>query len=79
MDTFIIQYNCRFRYLVVIIHGIVYVHKYENYKFDPPFLSFQAKKIFFVKSKFYPMTEISGAGDKFGFDGCTLLLKCEDN
>ena len=38
------QFNYRYRYLVVIIDANLYVHKYEKSKFDPPFLSFQAKK-----------------------------------
>ena len=37
MDIYIMQYNYRTRYLVVI-DGDVYVYKYGKYKFDPPFL-----------------------------------------
>ena len=61
MDIFIMQYNYRSRYLV--INGDVYVYKYENYKFDPPILTFQANNIFIGKSKFSQMTEFSGAND----------------
>ena len=43
------QYNYRYGYLVVIIDGNVYVYKNEKYKFDPPFLFFQAKNIFLGK------------------------------
>ena len=58
----------------------VYVYKYEKYKFDPPFLSVQAKNFFIVISKVCPMTEFSGAADKIvSFFRNTLLLECEDN
>ena len=53
------QFNFRYRYLVVIIDANVYVYKNEKYKFDPPFLCFQAKNIFFGKSEICPMTEFS--------------------
>ena len=72
MDIYIMQYNYRYRYLAVIIDANVYVYKYEKYKFDPPFLSFQAKNIFIGKSKVCPMTEFSGAVDEIDFDGNTL-------
>ena len=49
MAVCILQYNHRYRYLIVIIDAIVSVNKHENYKFDPPFLSFQAKNIFICK------------------------------
>ena len=45
------QHNYRNRYLVVI-DGDVFVYKYEKYKFDPPFLSFQAKMFLLVHQKF---------------------------
>ena len=47
--------------------------------FDPPFLFFQAKKIFIGKSKVCQMTDFSGAGDKIDSDGNTLFLECEYN
>ena len=73
-------YNYRDEYLVVIIDSIVYVYKYEICKFDPSLFSFQAKGIFFCKSKVCPMTEFSGAvNNSSRFDGNTLLLECEDN
>ena len=44
MDNYMMQYNYRSRYLVVINKNTyVSVYKYENYKFDQPFLSFQVK------------------------------------
>ena len=46
MKIFVRQFNYRSRFLVVI-DGDVYVYKYETYKFDQPFLSFQPKNIFF--------------------------------
>ena len=59
----------------------MYVYKYGKFKFETPFLSFQAKKNFICKSKVCPMTGFSGSGtgDKIDFDGKTLLLECEDN
>ena len=39
------QFNYRYRYLVVIIDANLYVYKYEKCELDPPFLSFQAKKL----------------------------------
>ena len=76
MDIFMIQYNYRPKYLV-IIDGDVYVYKYEKCKFDEPFLSFKPKHIFIGKSKV--ITEFSGADDNPDFDGNTLLLELEDN
>ena len=72
------QYNNRSRYLVVI-DGDVCVYKHKKCKFDQPFLSFQAKHTFIVKSKVCEMTEISGAKDISDFDGNTILLECADN
>ena len=46
------QFTYRYRFLVVIIDAYVYVYKYEKYKFDPHFLSFQAKKFLLVNQKF---------------------------
>ena len=40
---------------------------------------FKPKQILIGKSKVGDMTDFSGAGDKDGFDGNTLLLECEDN
>ena len=48
-------------------------------KFDQPFLSFQAKNVFFGKSKICSMTEISGALKNSNFGGKTILLDCEDS
>ena len=59
MDIYIMQHKYRNQYLVVI-DGDVYVYKYDKYKFDPPFLSFEPKHIFIGKSKVYDMTEFSG-------------------
>ena len=73
-----IQYNNRFKYLVVI-DGDVYVYKYEKSKFDQPILSFKPKHNFIGKSKVCPMTQFSGANDSSGFDGNTLLLECDNN
>ena len=77
MDTFIMQYNCRYRFLVVI-DGYVYVYKNEKCKFDQPFISFQPKHMFIGKSKVCAMTEFSvAAGNNSDFDGNTLLLECQ--
>ena len=48
MDIFKTQYNYRSRYLVVR-DGDVYVYKFENYKFDQPFLSFRTNSFFIGK------------------------------
>ena len=79
MDIFIMHYNYRNKYLVVIIDTSVYVYKQKICKFDPPLFSFQARKIFIGKSKICLMTEVSGAGDKIDFDGNTLLIECEND
>ena len=74
------QYNYLSKYLVVIIENTyVSVYKYEKYKFDQPFLSFQAKNIFIGISKICSMTEFSGALKNSNFDGNTILLECEDS
>ena len=78
MDISKLQYIYRNRFLVTI-DGNVYVYKYEKYKIDKPFLSFNPKHIFLAKSKVCEMTEFCGAEDKEQFDGKTLLLECEDN
>ena len=79
MDIFIMQYNNESKNLVVI-DDIVYVYKYEKYKFDKPFISFKPKHIFSGKSKVCDMTEFSWiANNSSGFDGNTLLLECENN
>ena len=75
MDIYIIQYNYRSRYLVVINeNNYVSVYKYEKYKFDQPFLSFPAKNVLTGKTKICEMTEFSGALDNSNFDGNTILL-----
>ena len=49
MDNYIMQYNYRSRFLVVINeNAYISVYKYEKYQFDQPFLYFQEKKILFV-------------------------------
>ena len=48
--------------------------KYENFIFDPPFVSFQARIFPFGKSKVCEKTEFSGAGDSSDFDGNTILF-----
>ena len=73
MYIFKMQYNyCNI--FLVLIHGDVYVNIFDECKFDQPFFSFQAKNIFIGKSIVCPMTEFSGAEDKEGFDGNTLLI-----
>ena len=78
MDIFMMQYNYRSKYLV-IINGDVYVYKYEKCKFDQPFLSFKPKHCFIGKSKVCEMTQFSEANDSSDFDGNTLLIEVEDN
>ena len=79
MDIYMMQYNFRSRYLVVINENTyVSVYNYEKSKFDQPFLSFQAKNIFIGKSRVCQLTEISGAMDNSNFDGNTILLEVED-
>ena len=79
MDIYIMQYNYRNKYLVVIV-GDVYVYIYDKYKFDPPFLSFEPKHIFIGKSKVCERAEFSGAANIINsdFEGITLLLEVED-
>ena len=78
MDIYIMQYNYRSRYLVLINENAsVSVHKHEKYKFDQPFLSSQAKNKFICKSKTCSMTEFSGALKNPNFDGKTFSLECE--
>ena len=48
MVIFILQYIYRYRYLVVIRDANVYVYRYENYKFDPLFLSLQQRNFLLV-------------------------------
>ena len=80
MDIYMMQYNYRSRYLVVINQNTyVSVYKYEKNEFDQPFLSFQVKNIFIGKSKICSMTEFSGALNKSNFDGNTILLEFEDS
>ena len=80
MDSYMMQNNYRSRYLVVINENTyVSVYKYEKYKFDQPFLSFQPKAFFIGKSKICELTEFSGALNNHDSDGNTFLLECEDN
>ena len=81
MNIYIMQYNYRSKYLVVIKENTyVSVYKYEKYKFEQPFLSFQPKHIFIGQSKVCLMTQFSGAADNSSdFDGNTLLLELENN
>ena len=81
MNIYIMQYNYRSKYLVVINENTyVPVYIYEKYKFDQPFLSFQPKHIFIGQSKVCPMTKFSGAAvNSFDLDGNTLLLELENN
>ena len=73
MDIYMMQYNYRSRYLIVINKNThVSVYKYEKDKFDPAFLSLQVKKFFFAKSKICEMTEFSGAMDNTNFKGSTI-------
>ena len=80
MNNFMIQYNYRSKYLVVIIDTAVYVYENKICKFNPPLLTFQAKNVFIGESKVCPMTEISGTANiSSDFDGNTLLIECENN
>ena len=80
MEIYIKQYIYRSRYLVVINENTyVSICKYQKYKFDQPFLSFQVKNIFIGKSKICSMTEFFGALNNSNFDGNTILLDCEDS
>ena len=51
IDIYIMQYNYRSRYLVVI-NGDVCVYKYEKGKFGQPFLSFRPKIFLLANQKF---------------------------
>ena len=54
--------------------------KKEKCKSDPPIFSFEAKNIFFSKSRVCPVIQFSGAVDNSSdFDGKTILLECENN
>ena len=80
IEFYIMQYNYQSRYLDVINeHVYVSVYKYGKYKFDQPFLNFQAENIFIRKSKVSSMTEFTAALNNPNFDGNTILLKCEDS
>ena len=80
MDIYMMQYNFRSGYLVVINEKThVSVYKNEKYKFGQPFLAFLSKNIFIGKSKVCSMTDFSGALNNSIFDGNTILLDCEDN
>ena len=79
-DVFVIQYNYRPKYLVVIIDTTVHVYKNKICKFDPALFTFQAKNVLIGKSKVCEMTQFSGAANNSSaFDGNTLLIECEDN
>ena len=78
MDIFMMQYNYRSKYLV-ILDGDAYVYKNEKCNFDQPFLSFKPKHIFIGKSKVCELTQFFEAKDSFDFDGNTLLIEVEDN
>ena len=79
-DIYIMHYNYRNKYLVVIMDTTVYVYENKICKFDPPLFTFQAKNIFIGKSKVCPMTDFSGAvNNESCYDGNTLLLECENN
>ena len=79
MEIYMMQYTYRSRYLVFINeNAFVSVFKYEKYKFDQPFLSFQAKNIFISKSRVCQLTEVSGAMDNSNFIDNTVLLEVED-
>ena len=78
MKNFVIQFNCRSRFLVVI-DGDVYIYKHETHKIDQPLLSLQAQNVFISISKVCKMTELSGAYDNPNFDGNTILQECQDN
>ena len=80
MNIFMIQYNYRSKYLVVVIDTTVYVYENKICKFDPPLFTFQAKNVFIGKTKVCPMTEFSGCvNNETGFDGNTPLIECENN
>ena len=52
MDIYIMQYNYRSRYLVVINeNNYVSVYNFQKYKFQQPFLNYQAQKIFLVNQR----------------------------
>ena len=79
MDYYIMQYYYRSKFLVVLIDANVHVYKNEKYKFDPAFISSQAKIFFIAKPKVFQMLEFSEAADNiYDFDGNTILLECED-
>ena len=73
MDIYLLQYNYRNRYLVVIDGG-VYFYKYDKHKFDPPFLSFKPKHVFIGISKVCEITQFSEALNNTNFDGNIFLL-----
>ena len=53
MDIYMMQYDFRSKYLVVINETIyVSVYKYEKYKFDQPFLFFKPKIFLLENLKF---------------------------
>ena len=73
------QYNYRCSYFVVIIDGNVYVYESEKYKFDPPFLSLQAKKFLLVNQKFVLWQNFPVLVIKLILIVVLFLLECEDN
>ena len=80
MDIYIMQYNYRSGYLVVI-NGNAYVSVYKHEKdiFVQPLLSSQANFVFIGKSRLCDMTEISVALNNPDFDGNIILLEFEEN
>ena len=80
MDIYMMQYEYRSRFLVVINENTyISVYKYEKYIFDQPLLSFQVKNIFIGKSKICSMISVSGVLNISNFDGNTILLEYEDS
>ena len=78
MDIYIMQYNHRSKFLVVINeNAYASVYEYEKYQHFQPFLSFQARKTFIRKAKVCSMTDFSGALNKTNFAGNTILLESE--
>ena len=80
MDFYMMQYNYRSRYLVVINENTyVSLYKYEKKEFDQQFLSFQVKNVFIGNSKNCSMSKFSGVLNNSNFDSNTVLLECEDS
>ena len=76
LDSYMMQNIYQSKYLVVINENTyVSVYKYENYKFDQLFLSFQAKNFFIGKSKICSIIEFSGALNNSNFVGKYYFTK----